>query len=93
VYHTLLIEMLSAGLLLLWTHLSGKTYQGGPSHARRSKERQPLKMEGAAIQVWKVLEDGRCCTPRLEGAELGIKLREIRKVNQPISGSRLGDFH
>jgi hypothetical protein len=50
-------------------------------------------MEGAAIQVWKVLEDGRCCTPRLEGAELGIKLREIRKVNQPISGSRLGDFH
>jgi hypothetical protein len=86
VYHTmnyLLVEMLSAGLLLLWTHLSGRRTnvgpsQGGPRHARRRKERQPLKMEGAAIQVWKALEDGRCCTPRLEGAELGIKFREIR---------------
>jgi hypothetical protein len=50
-------------------------------------------MEGAALQVWKVLEDGKCCTPILEGAELGIKFREISKVNQTISGSRLGSFH
>jgi hypothetical protein len=40
----------------------------GPTNIRRRKERQPLKMEGVALQVWKVLEDGRCYTPRLEGA-------------------------
>jgi hypothetical protein len=65
----------------------------GPDGAKRRKGRQHLKMEGVALQVWKVLEDGRCCTPRLEGADLGIKLREISKVNQTISRSRLGSFH
>jgi hypothetical protein len=36
-------------------------------------------MEGVALQFWKLLEDGRCCTLRVKGVELGIKLREIRK--------------
>jgi hypothetical protein len=27
----------------------------GPAGARRRKERHPLKMEGAALQVWRVL--------------------------------------
>jgi hypothetical protein len=42
-------------------------------------------MEGAALQVGKVLEEGRC----------GIRnqLGEIMKANQYILGSRLGSFH
>jgi hypothetical protein len=46
-------------------------------------------MEGVALQFWKVLEDGRCCTPRLEGAELGIKLREIMKFPLALVRIRL----
>jgi hypothetical protein len=45
----------------------------GPADVRRRKERQPLKMEGVALHIWKVLEDGRCYTPRLERVELVIE--------------------
>jgi hypothetical protein len=70
---------------VLWTHLSERRISAGPSQGGLSRRQ---KKERAAA-----LEDGRCCTPSLECAELGIKSREIRKVNQSISGSILEDLH
>jgi hypothetical protein len=77
------------GRILEWGEGCGRIYQEdipalaqareGLVSTRRRKEPQPLKMEGVALQFWKLLEDGRCCTLRVKGVELGIKLREIRK--------------